>query len=389
VILHLLGLIAIVAWNLYSVQRLLGCLESLPINKQGLPPEGTATLGKVAWYALGRNGLYALDVMMVMLLCGIIITYEGKNECEIVIFYITSHYSSNSHDSSITGAILSFLEGTPFSTGTLTLDAIGISVLIGLLSIVPDMGYLTKASATGLTVLFITFSVIAWYGDYKGMAWNWWPQDGMSGVSTWFGCVVFGFGVVPLTFNMQEAMEEPSRMIGASFQGFSAVAVTYAILGLGLLLLYPDVDGDVLQELPTTGILPTAVRLAMVVVVMVTAPLLVVPCGELLEGKIQIVVPAETTMLMRVFVRLSICVLCSFISVFVPGFVNVLSFVGCFCVALVSFVVPPLLHVVLLEKSANNTVLTKRARLLDLVMLVWGISATIITSVYTFRKMGS
>jgi hypothetical protein len=281
---------------------------------------------------------------------------------------------------------MSFLQHTPFSTGTLTLDAIGISVLIGLLSIVPDMGYLAKASATGLTVLFLTFCVIAWYGDYKGMVWNWWPQDGMTGVSTWFGCVVFGFGVVPLTFNMQEAMEEPSRMIGASFQGFAAVAVTYAVLGLGLLLLYPDVDGDVLQELPTTGFFPTAVRLAMVVVVMVTAPLLVVPCGELLEGKI--VVP-ETTMLLRVVVRLGICLLCSFISVFVPGFVDVLSFVGCFCVALVSFVVPPLLHVVLTEQSSIPTGLFKRARLLDLIMLVWGISATVITSVYTLRNMES
>jgi hypothetical protein len=281
---------------------------------------------------------------------------------------------------------MSFLQHTPFSTGTLTLDAIGISVLIGLLSIVPDMGYLAKASATGLTVLFLTFCVIAWYGDYKGMVWNWWPQDGMTGVSTWFGCVVFGFGVVPLTFNMQEAMEEPSRMIGASFQGFAAVAVTYAVLGLGLLLLYPDIDGDVLQELPTAGILPTAVRLAMVVVVMVTAPLLVVPCGELLEGKI--VVP-ETTMLLRVVVRLGICLLCSFISVFVPGFVDVLSFVGCFCVALVSFVVPPLLHVVLTEQSSIPTGLFKRARLLDLIMLVWGISATVITSVYTLRNMKS
>lgn len=81
VLLHVLGLIAIGAWNLYSVERLLDCLELLPVDKgHHRPPEGTATLGKVAWYALGRNGLYALDVMMVMLLSGIVITYEGKNE---------------------------------------------------------------------------------------------------------------------------------------------------------------------------------------------------------------------------------------------------------------------------------------------------------------------
>lgn len=285
---------------------------------------------------------------------------------------------------------MSFLQDTPFSTGILTLDAIGIAMLIGLLSIVPDMGYLAKASATGLTVLFVTFCVIACYGDYRGMVWTLWPQGGMSGVSTWFGCVVFGFGMVPLTYNMQEAMMEPQRMMGASVMGFAAVAVTYAGVGLGLLLLYPYIDGDVLQELPMTGILPTAVRLAMVVVVMVTAPLLVVPCGELIEGKIFDNTSSDVPTSLRALVRLGICVICSFVSVWVPGFVDVLSFVGCFCVALVSFVIPPLLHFVLLRSAEpTNTVLAKRARVLDVVMLAWGISAVILTSVYTFRNMGS
>ena len=252
------------------------------------------------------------------------------------------------------------------------------------------MGYLAKASATGLTVLFVTFCVIACYGEYRGVAWTLWSQGGMSGVSTWFGCVVFGFGMVPLTYNMQEAMREPQRMMGAAVIGFAAVAVTYAGVGLGLLLLYPNIDGDVLRELPMTGILPTAVRLAMVVVVMVTAPLLVVPCGELIEGKIIDNTSSDVPTSLRVFVRLGVCVICSFISVWVPGFVDVLSFVGCFCVALVSFVVPPLLHFVMLRSvEPPNVVSAKRARVLDLVMLVWGISSVILTSVYTFRNMGS
>jgi amino acid permease len=210
----------------------------------------------------------------------------------------------------------------------------------------------------------------------------------MSGVSTWFGCIVFGFGMVPLTYNMQESMAEPQRMIGATVIGLGAVAVAYGVMGIGLLLLYPNIEGDLLQELPKTGILPTCVRLAMVVVVMVTAPLLVVPCGELIEGKISLDVSEPV---LRVMVRLGICVVCSIISVGVPGFVQVLSFVGCFCVALVSFVVPPLLHLVLLwsVESPPDPAKTNRARHLDLIMLIWGISATIITSIFTLREMKS
>ena len=308
----------------------------------------------------------ALDIMMVMLLAGIVITYED--------------------------AIMSFLRDTPFSTNSLVFDAIGTSILIGLLSVVPDMGYLAKASATGLTVLALTFGVIAWYGTFvtatNTSSLSVWPQNGMSGVSTWFGIVVFGFGVVPLTYNMQESMAEPQRMIGASVVGLAAVAVSYSIMGVALLILYPDITGDLLQELPKTGWLPTIVRLAMVVVVMVTAPLLVVPCGQLVEGKISVNLSEPV---LRTVVRLGICVVCSIIAVSVPGFVQVLSFVGCFCVALVGFVMPPLLHLVLLWKQETtvDAVKTKRTVLIDVIMLIWGISATIITSIFTLRAMQS
>ena len=87
VVLFVLGLIAIAVWNIYAVQRLCDCLELLP-KVQHRPPGGTSTLGKVAWYALGKNGVHALDVVMVMLLSGIIITYEGKQTHVCIHWYI-------------------------------------------------------------------------------------------------------------------------------------------------------------------------------------------------------------------------------------------------------------------------------------------------------------
>lgn len=80
VLLHIFGMMAIAGWNLYSVQRLLDCLQLLPPNKQPAAPQGTSTLGRVAWYSLGRSGLVSLDIMMFMLLAGIVITYEGERE---------------------------------------------------------------------------------------------------------------------------------------------------------------------------------------------------------------------------------------------------------------------------------------------------------------------
>jgi hypothetical protein len=64
-----------------------------------------------------------MDTLTVILLLGIIVSYID--------------------------AIRSFLEGTPFTTHSEVLDAVVVAVLIAPLSIVPDLGYLTKTSAAG------------------------------------------------------------------------------------------------------------------------------------------------------------------------------------------------------------------------------------------------
>ena len=137
VVLHVIGLIAVALWNVFSAHRLSECWDLLTKKEHGKngsslidlsllppPPPGTATLGKVAWYAFGgASGLLVMDSLTVILLLGIIVSYID--------------------------AIRSFLEGTPFTTHSEVLDAVVVAVLIAPLSIVPDLGYLTKTSAAG------------------------------------------------------------------------------------------------------------------------------------------------------------------------------------------------------------------------------------------------
>ena len=116
---------------------------------------------------------------------------------------------------------------------------------MGSLSVVPNMGYLSKVSALGLIVLGLTFGVIAAFGDFHedfhGLSFL--PQNGLSGISHWFGCVVFGFGVVPLTYNFHDSMAEPHKMVPATGVALAGVALVYIAIGCGLVVLYPDVDG--------------------------------------------------------------------------------------------------------------------------------------------------
>jgi len=162
------------------------------------------------------------------------------------------------------------------------------------------------------------------------------------------------------------------------------VALSYILIGSGLLWLYYPVEGDILQQLSADGLVPLVVRFSMIVVVILTCPLIVLPCGLILEGKLTSTIP--TTRVLQAIVRYSICIACAIISVSVPGFVYVLSFVGCFSVALVGFVIPPLLHISLVL-NYGSVRLQAMGLLLDAVMLLWGIFATVVSSVYTFRQL--
>jgi amino acid permease len=405
VLLFVFGTVMIAVWNVLSLKRLCQCLELLmdvessPASKifqRPPPPAGTATLGKVAYYALGDVGLVILDVMLLLLLCGIVIAYEV--------------------------AILSFSKGTLFTSHNNILDALVLAILLVPLCLVEDMSSLSKLSKLGLIILGFTLVVIAGYGvtghqqriieqfdaaptdddrisSYDG-PFHWLP-DGISGTSHWFGCVVFGFGIVPLTFNFRESMALPDQLPNTALVSMLLVAAAYIVTGIVFLYLYPDIENDVLSELPE-GWLATLTRLAMIVVVMATAPLLIVPCAEIIEGKIHH--DGQVHPRTQLLARSALSLLTVAISVTLPGFVTVLAFVGCFSVSLVSFCVPPFLHWVLLQQkyqqhashrnedggrslNDSNNKYPIWSVAVDAVALAAGVAATVITTFITFRKM--
>lgn len=407
-VLFVVGLLAIAAWNVFSIYRLVQCKHYLPeqmINTTGTsrhddgnrphysdedddeeqecvsrsthqqqpslqqarphPPRGTSTLGRVAWFAFGDAGLQALDVMLVILLLGIIVAYVS--------------------------AVVSFVGDTPFSVG-ISFDAVLMGILMATIALVPDIGYLSGASAIGLAVLMSALVVIAGYGVFgakpehsgEDPSMTVWPES-LNGVSHWFGIVVFGYGVVPLTYNLQESMRHQDHFMGATVLSHVGVAVIYVVLGVGLYALFPYLTADVLHEIPDEGILPILTRLGLTWTIVATAPLLIVPCAELLEGKFDL----AHTALHRTAVRFSVVGVSVIVAVLLPGFVQVLSFVGCFCVATISFIMPPLLHLRLvylahIDKETTTRRVHKMSEVvIDALLLFLGIIATVISSICT------
>mmetsp|Transcript_12059 Transcript_12059/g.25686 ORF Transcript_12059/g.25686 Transcript_12059/m.25686 type:complete len:443 (-) Transcript_12059:427-1755(-) len=344
-LLNAVGLGLIGLWNYYSAKCLLRCLDNLPqidevkdgrrggegncsmteMEQQPLygtmesssgineelrndsyaeirslppPPDGTTTYGVVAWYASGPRGLMALDMLMIMLFFGILIAYEV--------------------------AMQSFINDTPLTTGSSRVDLLIPSVIVALLSCAPDLGFLSKFSGMGLLAVVLSFVVIALQGfqenGFSGFRdafdLNLWPAS-LSEASSWFGVVVFGYGVAPFVFNFRESMTNPHQVDLAVQIGLFLVYVGYIIMSNGIRVLFSPshiFDGDVLQAMPNNWI-SLIVRLFMTFMVSVTAPLIVLPCGELIEGKLGID-NTQHSLHKRIFVRLAVCVICTLFSEF-------------------------------------------------------------------------
>ena len=220
---NIIGLCLIGLWNYYSSNCLLRCLDYLPTdynddinqtdNKDNAnngqstaygatteskidstingenkyikhPPPGTTTYGQVAWYACGRRGLMLLDVLMLLLFFGLVISYE-------VI-------------------MMSFIEDTPFTTGNTKVDLLIPSSIVVILSSLPDVGFLSKCSGLGLMAVALSFIVITLQGlSENGMSGfrkdiqlKMWPED-VTSLASWYGVVVFGYGVVPFIYNFR------------------------------------------------------------------------------------------------------------------------------------------------------------------------------------------
>eukprot|EP00536_Pseudo-nitzschia_multiseries_P001376 jgi/Psemu1/63119/estExt_Genemark1.C_180045 len=423
-LLFIFGTFLIAFWNVYCMKQLCDALEYLvrladtpieyddvmPIEEQKKgrcsnifgrckydrfsikfrdpPPEGTSSFSKLGWYALGDLGLWSIDIMMLMLLAFINIAFEV--------------------------AILSFVEATPFTTGEKMIDGCILGLVLVPFCVVDDLSALSKLSRMGLIILGLTMSVIAWYGlrghhsieHTTGSAFgsedtdfgtyiedespfNLLPLNGIEGVSKWFGCTVFSFGIVPLTFNFRESMAEPEKLPQTAMISMSLVGVCYIIIGISFLYLFPKIENDLLAEIPSTGILATATRLAMILVVMAGTPLLIVPAAEIVEGKITQNKGNEVKRpkALMIFVRTSILLLTVSVAAKLPGFVSVLSFVGCFAVSMVSFVVPAALHWLLVGQGFSDGLSgTKHGFWLcvcDISMLAVGFVTTVITTWFT------
>ena len=187
----------------------------------------------------------------------------------------------------VLAAMMSFLYGINHSEIFGKWHKILPGIAVAALSCAKDISYLSKFSAVGLIALAFSFGFISCEG-LKENGWvdfvdisqiNLYPES-LSSASSWFGVVVFGYGVVPVIFNIKYSMKKP-ELIGLSTKiGLGIAFVGYIFLSNGIRIIFSETfvfEGDVLQALPDSNMISSAVRLLMTFVVCVTAPFIVLP----------------------------------------------------------------------------------------------------------------
>jgi len=443
-------------------------------SKSNPPPLGGApSLATVSYHAFGKYGSSFLDLCTAILLTGVVVAYAdaARGFLEGVGFFRTTTSNDNSNTSYSSSILYPIVSAT----------------MATYLSVVPNVGKLSKISGVGLMILALSFGVVVYYGvldrigDWKLIdattvlktsdgdgndddnanfffnstidaiiinttnqtsyyhtppSLNYLPPKGLIDISQWFGIVAFSYGSVPLTFNFRSSMKHPHLLNKTAIVAHTLVGSCYIIVGLGLYILYNGInggdggiEGDMLVYLPTNdgSILPLLVRLGMVGVLLVSAPLCVVPVGELIEGRVNAYkssktvtpsIPIQTTTMTRIIVRGCICTLATIIASLVPQFVGVIGLVGCLCVGLVAFCAPPALHLRLSilamrrckERQRRQQLKHERTRrqwvwkeqdngpkipvswkmiTIDVFMLMLGIFATVVGTAYTFHGLSS
>jgi amino acid permease len=94
----------------------------------------------------------------------------------------------------------------------------------------PNFGDLTTVLTSSLSLISVIFWEGAkqngWVGFSHALQLNLWPES-LSAASTWFGVVVFGYGVVPFILSFRHSMENREQIQTATKIGLSITYMGY------------------------------------------------------------------------------------------------------------------------------------------------------------------
>jgi len=399
-----LGIGLIAMWNGLSCRMILRCKDACigEVYPIGL----SSTYSRISFSALRWPGSIITDVSIILTLLGVCVTYQiGFTD------------------------LLSTLPG--FSILSKLSWNIIFALLVTPLVMVKDISFLSSFSLGGLIAILISVICIFGFGlelygkkvldehNYLGLNENvnhlhCWPRS-LYGLGLAVGVAIFCFGLPSLIFPVFESMKNKSHIGKVICIALLIVWLCYFIVGDGLAILYINdpagLQENMLKNLPTHSSISNTVRILMAATCLTTYPLTCVPPATMIEQLIfqnmsywglsgryryQSIFKGSTTdndfeptVSMRLLVRSILVLTTTIIAYVVPCFGDIIAIIGCFTVSILSFIMPPVLHLKLISYPQYMDDTSKLSSLLeyvfDFIMILSGLVLWIVGTVITVQ----
>lgn len=229
----------------------------------------SSTYTKIAYFGLGRLGIFVTDFSVIVTLLGVCIA------CQITF-----------------ASLLYEIPQVTLSKPLLTL----ISGIIAFpISCASDVGILSKVSLVGLICLSLGMISIIVYGFWefgKASETSSIPlvlfPESFSDMTIFIGISTYCYGLCSLAFPVEESMKYKNEFNKAVLLSLIFVWIVYILVGdLGAMLYINDPKGirdNILSNLPENSSAATLVRISMASVCLLTFPLAFLPPAQMIES---------------------------------------------------------------------------------------------------------
>ncbi len=422
------GIVLMAYWNYDAVRKLLACkelLDSVAVGAEDVNPNDVYAF--IATKAMGRAGKVLVHGTTGITLVGVGVAYliaasDLMQATPLSLVFVGAPILTR-----FANTLLCLVVVLPLSCAK-SLSFLSYSSLVGLFA---------------LFFSFATILALGYHnGVIDAGAPSVWRRafaTDAQGLSRFFGVTAFSFGIPPLLFPVQGSMRKPEYFRSAVRLALTTVAGAYILVAEAVVILYDfQIPPNILSVLPPSH-LATGVRLLVALVCLVTYPLAIVPLCESVEkaldgphassrmyrwdslqrsssqyqerdapslihaggiddlyaqeaggeggGSVEAYMPrfqqrsSDAWSWRRFGVRSSIVLSTAILSTVVPCFGVVVSFMGAFSVAILSFVLPPLFHLLLF-----NARLLRRQILWDVFMFALGLVACVVATSLTAKS---
>lgn len=332
--------------------------------------KSSMTYGEVGFEAIGSKGALLVDIAILVSQVGFCCAY---------LIFITENIARF------------FIETDDQESMTAELEAVKIKK-ISLFSIIVPLCllcFLRQLHRLAIFSLFadlanvFAYTIVFWFDFEHANKVRMHPKEiDLSGLPFFAGIAIYCYEGAGMILSLEESLVEDRRKEFRNIFKYTMLIITtlYILFGVcGYMSFGPETNAIITLNLPN-GVFPFLVRGCLCFSLFFTFPVMMFPIIQILEKRLKM---EYSSWMKGNALRSGMVLLCMFIVLLIPSFSTLMSLVGATCCNLLAFILPAVFHL----KIFGNSI-TKRQRIIDMILIGLGLIGTIIGSIDSLKRLG-